>query len=200
VLKVGLTVSASIRWRCSRGHDLPRFTRVFRTRRATILENNITQTAERGGEHRFRRPGVTMPALLILGYNLEMTQVILVSVCGLLGILLMIPLRRALIVKEAKTLVYPEGTACAEVAHLRRDRRYHGQDGVRRARLRRHLRARVTRRSASSRTRRRRSSAKDTRAAISNWKSARSSWASGTSLATRIALVMGAAASSPAWC
>src|SRR5207302_1121716 len=56
------------------------------------------------------------PAPLILGYNLEIGQVILVSVLGgLLGILMMIPLRRALIVKEAKTLVYPEGTACAEV-------------------------------------------------------------------------------------
>src|SRR5207248_10715336 len=57
-----------------------------------------------------------MPALLILGYSLHITQLSLVSTLrGLLGILMMIPLRRALIVKEAKTLVYPEGTACAEV-------------------------------------------------------------------------------------
>src|SRR5205085_7756080 len=92
------------------------FTRIFRTRRATILENNITQTAGSAGESIAFGVGVTMPALLILGYNLEIGQVILVSILGgLLGILMMIPLRRALIVKEAKTLVYPEGTACAEV-------------------------------------------------------------------------------------
>ncbi len=116
VLKVGLTVSASIPVAVLSITIFRGFTRVFRTRRATILENNITQTAGSAGESVAFGVGVTMPALLILGYNLEMTQVILVSVLGgLLGILLMIPLRRALIVKEAKTLVYPEGTACAEV-------------------------------------------------------------------------------------
>jgi putative OPT family oligopeptide transporter len=116
VLKVGLTVSASIPVAVLSITIFRGFTRVFRTRRATILENNITQTAGSAGESIAFGVGVTMPALLILGYNLEMTQVILVSVLGgLLGILLMIPLRRALIVKEAKTLVYPEGTACAEV-------------------------------------------------------------------------------------
>src|SRR6267378_748675 len=116
VLKVGLTVSASIPVAVLSITIFRAFTKVFRTRRATILENNITQTAGSAGESVAFGVGVTMPALLILGYNLEMTQVILVSVLGgLLGILLMIPLRRALIVKEAKTLVYPEGTACAEV-------------------------------------------------------------------------------------
>src|SRR5438552_2773921 len=84
--------------------------------RATILENNITQTTGSAGESIAFGLGVTMPALLILGYNMEISQLIVVAVLGgLLGILLMIPLRRALIVKEAKTLVYPEGTACAEV-------------------------------------------------------------------------------------
>src|SRR6267143_1923961 len=116
VLKVGLTVSASIPVAVLSITIFRAFTKVFRVRRATILENNITQTAGSAGESIAFGVGVTMPALLILGYNLEMTQVILVSVLGgLLGILLMIPLRRALIVKEAKTLVYPEGTACAEV-------------------------------------------------------------------------------------
>src|SRR5467141_2632948 len=116
VLKVGLTVSASIPVAVLSITIFRAFTKVFRTRRATILENNITQTAGSAGESVAFGVGVTMPALLILGYNFEMTQVILVSVLGgLLGILLMIPLRRALIVKEAKTLVYPEGTACAEV-------------------------------------------------------------------------------------
>jgi putative OPT family oligopeptide transporter len=116
VLKVGLTVSASIPVAVLSITIFRGFTRIFRTRRATILENNITQTAGSAGESIAFGVGVTMPALLILGYNLEIGQVILVSVLGgLLGILLMIPLRRALIVKEAKTLVYPEGTACAEV-------------------------------------------------------------------------------------
>jgi putative OPT family oligopeptide transporter len=116
VLKVGLTVSASIPVAVLSITIFRGFTRVFRTRRATILENNITQTSGSAGESIAFGVGVTMPALLILGYNLEITQVILVSILGgLLGILMMIPLRRALIVKEAKTLVYPEGTACAEV-------------------------------------------------------------------------------------
>src|SRR3989440_715312 len=82
-----------------------------------------TATADRvpvAAEEELHQPFIPseqdIPALLILGYNLEISQVILVSVLGgLLGILMMIPLRRALIVKEAKTLVYPEGTACAEV-------------------------------------------------------------------------------------
>jgi len=116
VLKVGLTVSASIPVAVLSITIFRGFTRVFRTRRATILENNVTQTAGSAGESIAFGVGVTMPALLILGYNLEISQVILVSILGgLLGILMMIPLRRALIVKEAKTLVYPEGTACAEV-------------------------------------------------------------------------------------
>jgi putative OPT family oligopeptide transporter len=116
VLKVGLTVSASIPVAVLSITIFRAFSKIFRVRRATILENNITQTTGSAGESIAFGVGVTMPALLILGYNLEISQVILVSVLGgLLGILMMIPLRRALIVKEAKTLVYPEGTACAEV-------------------------------------------------------------------------------------
>jgi len=57
-----------------------------------------------------------MPAILILGFDLELTRVMLVAMLGgLLGILMMIPLRRALIVKEHGILKYPEGTACAAV-------------------------------------------------------------------------------------
>src|ERR1051325_3625731 len=57
-----------------------------------------------------------MPAILILGFDLEFTRVMLVAVLGgLLGILMMIPLRRALIVAQHGMLKYPEGTACAEV-------------------------------------------------------------------------------------
>src|SRR6266581_840622 len=115
VLKVGLTVSASIPVAVI-AITLFRLASKAGGRDSTILENNIVQTAGSAGESIAFGLGVTMPAILILGYNLEITRVILVAVLGgLLGILMMIPLRRALIVKEAKTLVYPEGTACAEV-------------------------------------------------------------------------------------
>lgn len=115
VLKVGLTVSASIpvavislalfrAWSRMGGKD------------ATILEHNIVQTAGSAGESIAFGIGVTMPAILILGFDLEVTRVILVSILGgLLGILMMIPLRRALIVQQHGILKYPEGTACAEV-------------------------------------------------------------------------------------
>jgi putative OPT family oligopeptide transporter len=116
VLKVGLTVSASIPVAVLSITIFRGFSSAFGIRKATILENNITQTTGSAGESIAFGVGVTMPALLILGYNMEISQVILVSLLGgLLGILMMIPLRRALIVKEAKTLIYPEGTACAEV-------------------------------------------------------------------------------------
>lgn len=115
VLKVGLTVSASIPvavisltlfrlWSKMGGND------------ATILENNIVQTAGSAGESIAFGLGVTMPAILILGFDLEITRVMLVGLLGgLLGILMMVPLRRALIVAQHGQLKYPEGTACAEV-------------------------------------------------------------------------------------
>jgi putative OPT family oligopeptide transporter len=116
VLKVGVTVSASIPVAVLSITIFRGLTRLAGVRRATILESNIVQTAGSAGESIAFGVGVTMPALLILGYDLEVGRVVLVSVLGgVLGILMMIPLRRALIVKEAKTLVYPEGTACAEV-------------------------------------------------------------------------------------
>src|SRR6267142_4688411 len=83
---------------------------------ATILENNIVQTAGSAGESIAFGVGVTMPAIMILGLDLEVTRVMLVAMLGgLLGILMMIPLRRALIVAQHGQLKYPEGTACAEV-------------------------------------------------------------------------------------
>src|SRR5436190_6161819 len=115
VLKVGLTVSASIpvavislalfrMWSKMGGQD------------ATILENNIVQTAGSAGESIAFGLGVTMPAIMILGFDLEIGRVMLVALLGaLLGILMMIPLRRALIVEQHGVLKYPEGTACAEV-------------------------------------------------------------------------------------
>jgi putative OPT family oligopeptide transporter len=115
VLKVGLTVSASIPVAVL-SVTLFRLLGKLGFRSVTILENNIVQTAGSAGESIAFGVGVTMPAIMILGFDLEITRVILVSVLGgLLGILMMIPLRRALIVEQHDTLKYPEGTACAEV-------------------------------------------------------------------------------------
>jgi putative OPT family oligopeptide transporter len=115
VLKVGLTVSASIPVAVI-SIALFRLLAKFGLRSRTILENNIVQTAGSAGESIAFGVGVTMPAIMILGFDLELTRVALVSVLGgLLGILMMIPLRRALIVEQHGELKYPEGTACAEV-------------------------------------------------------------------------------------
>ncbi len=115
VLKVGLTVSASIPVAVI-SITLFRILSKMGARNATILENNIVQTAGSAGESIAFGVGVTMPAILILGFDLEFTRVMLVAVLGgLLGILMMIPLRRALIVAQHGILKYPEGTACAEV-------------------------------------------------------------------------------------
>lgn len=115
VLKVGLTVSASIPVAVI-SITLFRIFSKFGMRDATILENNIVQTAGSAGESIAFGLGVTMPAIMILGFDLEITRVMLVAVLGgLLGILMMIPLRRALIVDQHGILKYPEGTACAEV-------------------------------------------------------------------------------------
>src|SRR5438034_4372338 len=116
VLKVGLTVSASIPVAVISLTLFRLASKLLGVRDATILENNIAQTAGSAGESIAFGVGVTMPAILILGFDLELTRVMLVAVLGgALGILMMIPLRRALIVKEHDTLKYPEGTACAEV-------------------------------------------------------------------------------------
>jgi putative OPT family oligopeptide transporter len=115
VLKVGLTVSASIPVAVI-SITFFRLLSKLGFRQATILENNITQTAGSAGESIAFGVGVTMPAIMILGFDLEVTRVTLVAVLGgLLGILMMIPLRRALIVEQHDELKYPEGTACAEV-------------------------------------------------------------------------------------
>src|SRR5262252_4894711 len=115
VLKVGLTVSASIPVAVI-SITLFRVLSKLGIRDATVLENNIVQTAGSAGESIAFGIGVTMPAILILGFDLELTRVMLVATLGgLLGILMMIPLRRALIVAQHGYLKYPEGTACAEV-------------------------------------------------------------------------------------
>ncbi|MFC0251755.1 OPT family oligopeptide transporter [Massilia consociata] len=115
VLKVGLTVSASIPVAVI-AITLFGMARKMGARESTILENSITQTAGSAGESLAFGLGATMPAILILGFDLEITRVMLVGVLGgLLGILMMIPMRRTMIVDAHGQLKYPEGTACAEV-------------------------------------------------------------------------------------
>src|SRR5207344_686462 len=115
VLKVGLTVSASIPVAVI-SITLFRMLARLKIAKASILQNNIVQTAGSAGESIAFGLGVTMPAIMILGFDLEITRVMLVAILGgLLGILMMIPLRRALIVQQHGLLKYPEGTACAEV-------------------------------------------------------------------------------------
>ncbi len=115
-LKVGLTVSASIpvavlsitlfRW----------LGRAFKLTPATILENNIVQTTGSAGESLAAGVAFTLPSLLLMGFDLELSRILLVAgLGGLIGVLMMIPLRHGLIVKEHGKLMYPEGTACADV-------------------------------------------------------------------------------------
>ena len=88
VLKVGLTVSASIPVAVI-SLALFRMLSKFGFRDATILENNVTQTAGSAGESLAFGVGVTMPAIMILGFDLELARVLLVSVLGgILGCLL----------------------------------------------------------------------------------------------------------------
>ncbi len=87
---------------------------------STILENNIVQTIGSAGESVAGGVVFTIPALLFLVPHgpayFNYTQILLLSFAGgILGVLMMVPLRRALIVKEHGVLPYPEGTACAEV-------------------------------------------------------------------------------------
>src|ERR1700748_2418605 len=114
-LKAGLTVSASIPiavLAITLGRKL------FRT---TILENNIIQTTGSASESIAAGVVFTLPGFLFLssaeaGNYFNYAVIFILSIFGgMMGILLMIPLRRSLIVKEHETLPYPEGTACASV-------------------------------------------------------------------------------------
>jgi putative OPT family oligopeptide transporter len=122
-LKIGLTVSASI-------PIAVLAVAFFRTLgRSTILENNIVQTTGSSGESIAAGIVFTIPAILLMGYDLSIAKVTVIAlVGGVMGALMMIPLRRALIVKEHGRLPYPEGTACAEVLVA-------GEQGGLRARL-----------------------------------------------------------------
>lgn len=114
-LKAGLTVSASIPIAVI-AITLGR--RFFKT---TILENNIIQTTGSAGESIAAGVAFTLPGFLFLStadsaeYFNYLTILILAIVGGLLGTLLMVPLRKALIVNEHGNLPYPEGTACGDV-------------------------------------------------------------------------------------
>ena len=115
-LKVGMTVSASIPVAVISITVFRAFSGIFGARQRTILENNIVQTAGSAGESIAFGVGATMPALMILGYDMDPIRVMMVSVLGgILGILMMIPLRRAFIVNQHGELKYPEGTACAKI-------------------------------------------------------------------------------------
>ena len=115
-LKVGMTVSASIPVAVMSITLFRALSSMFGLRRTTILENNIVQTTGSAGESLAFGVAVTMPALLIMGTEMTIERTTMIAVLGgLLGILMMIPLRRVLIVKEHGNLTYPEGTACAEV-------------------------------------------------------------------------------------
>lgn len=119
-LKAGLTVSASI------PIAVIAITLGRKFLKTTILENNIIQTTGSAGESIAAGVVFTLPGFLFLspgedgvsvgeGYFNYLTILILAAFGGLLGTLMMIPLRRSLIVKEHDTLPYPEGTACASV-------------------------------------------------------------------------------------
>jgi putative OPT family oligopeptide transporter len=116
LMKVSMTVSASVPIAVLSITLFRAFSKYTGVRRTTILENNVVQTTGSAGESLAFGVGVTMPALLLLGFEMDPIRVMTVSVLGgLLGILLMIPLRKAFIVKQHGKLKYPEGTACAEV-------------------------------------------------------------------------------------
>ena len=115
-LRVGMTVSASIPAAViSMG--------VIRVimKRNSILESNVVQTIGSAGESLAAGAIFTMPALFLWAEEglcdmPSLVEITLIALCGgVLGVLFMVPLRNALIVKEHETLLYPEGTACADV-------------------------------------------------------------------------------------
>src|SRR5215475_10588889 len=108
-VKVGLTVSASI-------PVAVLSIAVFRVLgRQSILENCMVQTTGSAGESLAFGVATAIPALLLMGYDLSFTHMLLVALLGgLFGVLLMVPLRHGLVVQERDVLTFPEGTACAE--------------------------------------------------------------------------------------
>jgi putative OPT family oligopeptide transporter len=110
-LRVGITISASVPAAVVSMVILRTF-----FKNSSILENNMVQTLASAGESLAAGAIFTLPALLFLGEPLPWWRVtILCALGGTLGVLLMIPLRQHLIVKEHGKLPFPEGTACAEI-------------------------------------------------------------------------------------
>ncbi|HEY4130780.1 MAG TPA: oligopeptide transporter, OPT family, partial [Gemmatimonadaceae bacterium] len=115
-LKVSLTVSASIPVAVLSITIFRYMSKILGRPPATILQNNMVQTTGSAGESIAAGISFTLPALLLLGYDLPWTTVTAIGIVGgILGVVFMIPLRRSLIVKEHANLKYPEGTACAQV-------------------------------------------------------------------------------------
>jgi putative OPT family oligopeptide transporter len=115
-LRAGLTVAASIPISVLSISIMRYISRVFGLRDASILENNIVQTTGNAGQSIASGVIFTLPALVFLGFDLESSRIFALALFGgWLGVLFMIPLRRQLIVAEHGTLIYPEGTACADV-------------------------------------------------------------------------------------
>ena len=109
-LRAGLTVSASIPIAVLSISLLRAFGK------ASILENNIVQTAGSAGESVAAGAIFTLPALIFMGFPFEYSRIFMLALIGgWIGVLFMIPLRRQLIVQEHGNLLYPEGTACADV-------------------------------------------------------------------------------------
>src|SRR5438874_6643986 len=109
-LKIGLTVSASI-------PIAVLSITIFRwLGRSTILENNIVQTTGSAADSVSAGVVFPIPAILLIGYDLDISRVALLAIAGgLIGVLMTIPLLRAVIGEGHGNLPYPEGTACAEV-------------------------------------------------------------------------------------
>ena len=137
-LRAGLTVSASI------PIAVLAISVLKKLGGSTILENNIVQTIGSAGESVAGGVVFTIPALIFLtpygpGYFSYFQILMLAFAGGILGVLMMVPLRRALIVKEHGVLPYPEGRGLRRRAGRRRARRRAGGDGVQGARRRRAL-------------------------------------------------------------
>lgn len=115
-LRVGMTVSASIPAAVVSMGIMRKI-----MKRESILENNMVQTIGSAGESLAAGAIFTLPALFMwasegISEMPSLVEIGLIAICGgILGVLLMIPLRSALIVKEHGVLTYPEGQACAEV-------------------------------------------------------------------------------------
>jgi putative OPT family oligopeptide transporter len=115
-LRVGLTVSASVPIAVIAISVFRALSKMLPGGRASILENCVVQTTGSAGESIAAGVAFTLPALVLLGFPLDWLKTLTLSLCGgILGVLMMVPLRRYLIVKEHGHLTYPEGTACAEV-------------------------------------------------------------------------------------